>query len=366
MKNANSSPPLTLLPNVVDLRYNDLRQAITALGEPPFRAKQIHEWLFSHHANSFSEMSSLSLRLRQQLAESFSLKRAVVLTKQESSDGEGVAPTRKLLLQLHDGALIESVLIPAEHRMTACLSSQAGCALQCTFCATGTMGLQRNLSAGEIWEQLYALNALAEEEGKSITNVVFMGMGEPLLNSENVLEAIETISSRNYQLTLSQRKITISTVGIPPEIERLSHSGLKTKLAISLHSARQEVRQQLMPIAAKRYPLQQLSNTLAAYCKTTGEAVTIVYMLLNEVNDSIEDARLLARYCRNFSCKINLIDYNPIVTIPFGKVKESPKNEFQAYLEAQKFHVTVRKSYGASVNAACGQLVTHQQQLQTP
>ena len=188
-----------------------------------------------------------------------------------------------------------------------------------------------------------------------------MGMGEPLLNTDHVLEAMTTMSSRNYNLSLSQRKITISTVGIVPEIERLSRSGLKTKLAVSLHSARQEVRQQLMPLAAERYPMPLLSKSLEAYSKATGEAITIVYMMLNGVNDSKEDAHLLARYCRHFSCKINLIDYNPILTIRFGSVQESQKNEFQAYLMAQKFHVTVRKSYGASVNAACGQLVTQQQ-----
>jgi len=356
--------PLPPLPNIIDLTFNELKQAMSALGEPAFRATQIHQWLFSHQAASFDDMSILSLPLRKKLSDTFSILRPEIIQHDESIDETCPRPTEKILLKLGDGNMVESVLIPATERMTACISSQVGCPFQCTFCATGKMGFQRNLSAGEILGQVYSLNEIvaAKLPDHTLTNIVFMGMGEPLLNTDNVIEAIETLCTRNYRFSLSQKKVTISTVGVIPEIQRLGKSGLKTKLAVSLHTADQQKREALMPIAARQYPIHELGKSLDEYTNATGAPVTIVYMLLKGVNDSLEDAKLLARFCRGFLCKINLIDYNAIINIKFSPVYGSARDLFQQYLMNAGFHVTVRKSFGTTINAACGQLATHRMQ----
>ncbi|MEI6638537.1 MAG: 23S rRNA (adenine(2503)-C(2))-methyltransferase RlmN [Chlorobium sp.] len=350
----------TPLPNIIDLSLKELQQVMIAKGEPAFRAAQIHQWLFSHQAQNFEEMTILSLGLRKKLAERFAITRPEVIEHHTSIDEACDYPTEKILLKLSDDKMIESVLIPSTERMTACLSSQVGCPFQCSFCATGKMGLQRNLSAGEIAGQVYALNNLITSKGagQSITNLVFMGMGEPLLNTDNVIEAIETLCARNYRFTLSQKRVTISTVGVIPEIQRIGKSGMKTKLAVSLHAADQQKRESLMPMAARQYPLQELGKTLSDYCATTGMPVTIVYMLLKGVNDSLVDAKLLARFSRSFLCKINLIDYNSIINMSFGQVSNAARDIFREYLVNAGLHVTIRKSYGTTINAACGQLAT--------
>ena len=222
------------------------------------------------------------------------------------------------------------------------------------------MGFRRNLSAGEITGQIYALNQMLalREPGKTITNIVFMGMGEPLLNTDNVIEAIENLSTRNYNFCLSQKKITISTVGVIPEIQRLGQSGMKTKLAVSLHSADQQKRESIMPIAARQYPLKELGKSLCEYTSATGMPVTIVYLLLKGINDSLDDAKMLAKFAKTFLCKINLIDYNSIINIKFKPVYSTTRDMFQEYLMNSGLYVTVRKSYGATINAACGQLAT--------
>ncbi|TLU84824.1 MAG: 23S rRNA (adenine(2503)-C(2))-methyltransferase RlmN [Chlorobium sp.] len=348
------------LPNIKDLTLKELQQLMTSHGEPLFRATQIHQWLFSHHAESFDDMTILSLAFRRKLSETFSIERPEIVEHLTGIEEACDYQTEKILLKLPDGNMVESVLIPSAERLTACVSTQVGCPLNCHFCATGKMGFQRNLSAGEITEQVYTLNNLvaAKESGKAITNIVFMGMGEPLLNTDNVIEAIETFSSRNYRFCLSQKRVTISTVGVIPEIQRLGKSGLKTKLAVSLHSANQEKRELLMPIAARQYPLQELGKTLAEYTASTGSPVTIVYMLLKGINDSLDDAKMLARFSRSFLCKINLIDYNSIINIKFMPVFSSTKELFQQYLVNAGLHVTIRKSFGTTINAACGQLAT--------
>ncbi len=348
------------LQNITDLTLKELQQALSALGEPSFRATQIHQWLFSHHAASFDEMTILSLALRKKLAESFSIHQLRAVDHQECLEEGCENPTQKILLELQDGNRVESVLIASENRMTACVSSQIGCPLQCPFCATGRMGFRRNLTAGEITGQIYALNELvaAREPGKALTNIVFMGMGEPLLNTDNVIEAIETLTTRNYRFCLSQKRITISTVGVIPEIQRLGKSGMKTKLAVSLHSADQQKRESLMPIAARQYPVKELGKSLGEYSSSTGMPVTIVYLLLKGINDSLDDARILARFAKTFLCKINLIDYNSINNIKFKPVYSAARELFQQYLMNSGLHVTVRKSYGTTINAACGQLAT--------
>ncbi len=348
------------LPNIIDLTLSELKSAIGAMGEPAYRALQIHQWLFSRHATSFDEMSTLSLALRKKLSETLSIRPLEVMDYQENREEGCEQKTEKLLLKLPDGELVESVLITASERMTACVSSQAGCPLQCTFCATGSMGLQRNLTAGEIIGQVYALNqgVAGKTPGGKVTNVVFMGMGEPLLNTDNVLEAIETLTNASYSFSLPQKKISVSTIGIIPEIRRLAESPLKIKLAVSLHSAEQQKRELLMPLAARLYPLKDLKKALIEYTTKTGRPVTLVYMLLKGVNDSPEDARLLARFARSFLCKINLIDYNSINNVKFKPVSCAARELFQRSLLDAGLHVTVRKSYGTPINAACGQLAT--------
>ncbi len=350
----------TSLPNIMDLSLKELQQTMISKGEPGFRASQIHQWLFSHHAQSFENMTILSLGLRQKLAETFAITRPEMIEHHESIDEACDYPAKKILLKLSDNSLIESVLIPSTDRMTACISSQVGCPFQCSFCATGKMGLRRNLSAGEITGQVYALNNLitAKEPGHTLTNLVFMGMGEPLLNTDNIIEAIETLCTRNYRFSLSQKRVTISTVGVIPEIQRIGKSGMKTKLAVSLHSADQQKRESLMPVAARQYPLKELAKTLAEYSAITGVPVTIVYMLLKGINDSLEDAKLLARFSRSFLCKINLIDYNSIINMSFRPVSNAARDLFREYLVDAGLHVTIRKSYGTTINAACGQLAT--------
>jgi len=350
----------TALPNIMDLGFSELQQAVMSINEPAFRATQIHQWLFSHHSESFEEMTTLSRALRHKLAETFSIKRPQLVSRTGSTMESGDNLTEKILLELPDHQLIETVLIPAENRLTACLSSQAGCAFQCAFCATGKMGLHRNLTAGEITGQVYALEKMIAQRTpeQKITNIVFMGMGEPLMNYDNVIESIETLTEKEYSFTLSRKKITISTVGIIPEIQRLGRSGLKTKLAISLHTAEQEKRESLMPIAARRWPLKDLGKALADYTSATARPVTLVYMLLKGINDSPEDAKMLARFAHGFLCKINLIDYNSIINISFKPVNSSSRELFQRYLIDSGLHVTVRKSFGTTINAACGQLAT--------
>jgi 23S rRNA (adenine2503-C2)-methyltransferase len=348
------------LPNIIDLSLSELQHALASLGEPSYRATQIHQWLFSHHATSFEEMTTLGRSLRQKLSETFSLQPLQLVSHIASTRESGDNRTEKILLKLPDNELIETVLIPAENRLTACVSSQAGCSFQCAFCATGKMGLKHNLTAGEITGQIFALNrmlALKTPERK-ITNIVFMGMGEPLVNFENVIESIETLSTRNYSFSLSQKKITISTVGVIPQIQKLAHSGMKTKLAVSLHAAEQQKRESLMPVAARQYPLKELRQSLAEYTSKTGMPVTLVYMLLKGINDSPEDAKMLARFAHGFLCKINLIDYNSIINMRFMPVNSATREMFQRHLLDSGLHVTVRKSYGTTINAACGQLAT--------
>jgi 23S rRNA (adenine2503-C2)-methyltransferase len=348
------------LGNITDLSLRELQDALVSLGEPPYRARQLHQWLFSRNASRFGEMTTLPAVLREKLEKSFTLLKPEIAAREKTVEEDCGIPTEKILLKLPDGEAIESVLIPSEERMTACVSSQAGCPLQCSFCATGRMGLHRNLSAGEITFQVHALNALAaaRKPGSAVSNVVFMGMGEPLLNTENVLEAVWNLSRRDYSLNLSQRKITISTVGIIPEIRKLAESGLKTRLAVSLHAAREDKRIALMPVAAVRWPLKELRASLAEYAASTGLPVTIVYMLLQGINDTPEDARLLVEFAKSFLCKINLIDYNANINIKLSPVNRASRDMFTARLMDSGLHVTVRKSYGTSINAACGQLAT--------
>ncbi|NTW51372.1 MAG: 23S rRNA (adenine(2503)-C(2))-methyltransferase RlmN [Chlorobiaceae bacterium] len=357
--NHQSSEPL--LPNIKELTRNQLADLMADMGEPRFRAAQLHRWLYGMQARDFETMSSISMALRTRLAVDWAIRSASVV-RSESEDGGTVAcnqsPTSKYLISLPDGEFVESVLIPSEERMTACISAQVGCPLGCTFCATGQMGFRRNLFAFEMTDQVYAMHEDAlKRYGRGLTNIVFMGMGEPLLNLDNVFEAIGTMTEKNYGFSISEKRISISTVGLVPGIQRLTDSGLRIKLALSLHSADQQKRELLMPVA-KNYSLDELSSAISAYNRKTGQPVTLVYMMLKGINDSVEDGRKLARFAKRLSCKINLIDYNPIVNFKFKPAYSDSKNAFVRQLLDAGLHVTVRKSQGAAINAACGQLAT--------
>jgi len=358
---ATDRPETTLIPNIMEFTRDRLAEVMAKLGEPRFRASQLHRWLYSQRSEDFGSMSSISTGLRQKLASSYSIRSSSIVR----TEGEGrasiageVSPTVKYLLRMPDGEQVESVLIPSGERMTACISAQAGCPLHCSFCATGRMGFRRNLHAFEMTDQAFALQDETEKRtGGRLTNIVFMGMGEPLLNLDNLFEAIATLTAKDYSFSISEKKITISTVGLVHGIERIASSGLKTKLAISLHSADQQLRERMMPVAGQ-YPLDELGTAITGYNRMTGLPVTFVYMLLKGVNDSAEDARKLVRYARRFLCKINLIDYNSIVNFEFRPASPDTRDAFVRHLLDAGLQVTVRKSQGAAINAACGQLAT--------
>lgn len=349
------------LPNIKELDREALADALSRLGQPKFRAAQVSRWLFSQQAQDFDAMTTLPSALRETLAATYAIRSAeVVGTARDEGGpercGPDALPTVKYLMRMTDGELIESVLIPSGERMTACLSSQSGCALQCAFCATGSMGFRRNLGFSEMTDQAFALHRQAlKTGGKGLTNIVFMGMGEPLLNLDNVFEAVRILTEQDYDFSLGERRITISTAGLPAGMERIARSGLKTKLAVSLHAADQGKRERMMPVA-RQHDLEELGRAIAGYNSRTGLPVTLVYMLLEGVNDSPEDARKLARYARRFLCRINLIDYNSIVNLNFKPAYDDTRNAFVRLLLDAGQHVTVRKSQGASINAACGQL----------
>jgi 23S rRNA (adenine2503-C2)-methyltransferase len=348
-------------PNIRRLNRQELGELMAALGEPSYRASQLHRWLYSNQALDFETMSTFGRKLRQRLASEWSIIPATLAgSESEFLDEGSTTPlsTAKFLIRLEDSDLVESVLIPSEERMTACISSQVGCPLRCAFCATGQMGFRRNLLASEMTDQVFLLDSEAiKRHGRGLSNIVYMGMGEPLLNLDNVFESIRMLSEADYNFSISEKKITISTVGLPAEMERVARSGLKTKLAISLHSADQEVRERMMPVAID-VTLDRLANAISSYNAMTGQPVTLVYMLLEGINDSPDDARKLARFARRGLCKINLIDYNSIVTLKFKQCCDSSKNMFIQRLLDAGLLVTVRKSQGASINAACGQLAT--------
>lgn len=318
-------------------------------GEKKFKAKQLNEWLWKKGVHSFNEMLNLSLDLRQKLAENFLLEHLSISEKLESRDG-----TIKFLFSLPDKHFIEGVLIPADKRVTACISSQVGCPLNCSFCATGQSGFARNLHFTEIYDQFLLMNkeSLAAYQ-REISNIVFMGMGEPLLNYDHVLQSIELLTSSRGQ-GWSPSRITLSTVGIVEEIRQLADDHVKVGLAVSLHVADPEKRLQLMPVTASN-PLPELQKALQYYASETGNRVSIEYLLLDEINNSIPDADKLLRFCKLFPVKINLIEYNS-TDARYRKSSPQKTSAFMEYLEQKNMIVTMRHSRGDDIAAACGQL----------
>lgn len=334
------------------LSKSELEGALATIGEPRFRAKQVHEWLWKKSAFGFEEMTNLSKELRQKLSAQFEFRPIQTDMVQHSADG-----TIKTRFRLHDGYLIESVLIPvpAENRYTVCVSSQVGCSLTCKFCATGRMGRLRNLDAAEIYDQVVLVNRQSLEFfGHPLTNVVYMGMGEPLLTYRNVLESIHYLTSPEG-LGMSGKRITISTAGIAKMIRKLADDGIHTNLALSLHAADDTKRNEIMPINEQNN-LSVLMDALEDFYLRTKNRISYEYIAFRNFNDSLADAANLAKLCKRFPVRVNIIEYNPIDDAPFEKAAEDKIDAFAAYLRRHNIMVTVRRSRGKDIDAACGQL----------
>jgi len=336
----------------MDIRETSSEKLIEFLqqqNEKSFRAKQLHDWLWKKNVTSFDEMINIPKGLQEKLKENFSFLQTKIAKEVVSTD-----KTIKFLFSLFDNEQIEGVLIPLQSRVTACISSQVGCPLKCSFCATGTIGFKRQLRFWEIIDQYVLMNRRSVEIfGISISNIVLMGMGEPLLNYDNVLKAIEVLTSINGN-EISPSRITLSTVGINAGIKKLADDGFKANLAVSLHVADNDKRSILIPVNQSN-PLQDLRNALCYYVEKTGQRITIEYMLLHNVNDSLEDAEKLCRFCRAFPVKINIIEYNATNTL-FKPSTQEKKAAFTAFLDSKNLIVNVRQRRGKDIAAACGQL----------
>lgn len=336
-----------------DIRTLDLQALqdyFAAIGEKPFRAKQVYDWIWSKNLHSFDEMSNLSKDLRENLARDFFINPIAVDLLQKSKDG-----TIKNGVKLHDGLMVESVLIPTESRSTACVSSQVGCSLNCEFCATAKLKRMRNLEVAEIVDQVALIDRQSKEYfGRPLTNIVFMGMGEPMMNYKNVVEAIRKIT-KPEGLGMSPRRITVSTSGIPKMIKMLADEDLKVKLALSLHSAIEHKRNDIMPFSEK-FPLTDIMDALQYWYQKTGNPITFEYCVWKGINDGDEDIKALIRYCRQVPSKVNLIQYNPIGEGKFDHRSIAAEEQYVRELEKAGITIMVRKSRGGDIDAACGQL----------
>lgn len=315
---------------------------------PAYRAKQVYEWIFRKGAESFEAMTNLAKPLRTVLAGHWTIYSSTIAQRQESSDG-----TIKLLLAWPDEATSECVLIPDEKRRTACISSQVGCPVGCAFCASGLGGLQRQLTPGEIVEQAMRVRQLCDE-AHPLSNIVFMGLGEPLANYGSVMAAVRIINA-DVGMNIGARKITISTVGLPAQIRKLAKEGLQVSLAISLHAPNDQLRKQLIPWA-KKTPIEELVAAGREFFDTTGREVTIEYLLLAGVNDQIDHAHQLTKICRQMRCNVNLIRYNPVANLGYERPESFATHRFAEELRSRGVNVHVRKSRGLDIDAACGQL----------
>jgi 23S rRNA (adenine2503-C2)-methyltransferase len=327
-----------------------LKSWLSENGEQGFRAKQIQEWLWKKSARTFDEMSNLSLKTRELLSQHFDIQAVTVTEKQVSSD-----KTIKSGFRLFDGNLVEGVLIPSDDRMTACVSSQVGCSLTCKFCATGYMDRKRNLDAAEIYDQVVLIKQQAEEHYQApLTNIVYMGMGEPLLNYAAVLESVEKITSPDG-LNMSPKRITVSTAGIAKMIKKLGDDEVKFNLALSLHAANDEKRNQLMPINESN-SLDNLAEALRYFYRKTGNRITFEYIVFYNFNDTLKDAEELWKFCKKVPAKVNIIEYNPISEANYQNTDTETLEKFAGYLEDKGVNVHIRRSRGKDIDAACGQL----------
>jgi len=337
-------------PNIRGFSKDQLKAFFVEKGEKPFRADQVYQWVWQKSAASFQDMTNLPKDLRLFLENHFQIHQLKIASSQRSKDG-----TIKIAFELHDGKFVEGVLIPANDRMTACISSQVGCSLDCKFCATARLKMMRNLTPDEIYDQVVAINKLAlETYGQPLTNIVYMGMGEPLLNYKHVMTSIHMITSPEG-LGMSPRRITLSTSGVAKMIRKLGDDQVKFNLALSLHVANNEKRTRLMSINQSN-SLEELADALKYFNEKTGTRVTYEYIIFRDFNDDIQDARELAEFCKHIPCKVNIIEYNPIDDGFFQQASKPKTDAFIRYLESKGIIVNVRRSRGKDIDAACGQL----------
>lgn len=332
--------------NLSGLTLKEIEQITDELGATKFRARQIHNWIYLKSVKEIDEMTDLSKKFRDELKTVAQVTNIKIKVKQVSTDG-----TIKYLLEFPDGECVETVLMRFDNRanLTACVSSQVGCAVNCSFCATGKRGFIRNLTYKEIIEQVLSIQ---RDTGLKVTNVVFMGQGEPLLNLDNVLKAMEMF---NESFQIGARRLTVSTSGIIPQIKKLADLDMQSTLALSLHASNHEVRKQLMQIENK-YPMDELHKALKYYVEKTGRRITIEYLLIKDLNDTITSAKQLAAYLKDIKCNINLIPYNPTAKNDYKRPSNNSIMKFKYLMEHSGKKVTVRLERGGDIDAACGQL----------
>lgn len=341
---------ITKKTDIRSLTLQQLKDTFFEKGDKAFRGQQVYEWLWKKSALDFDTMTNINFETRNWLKENFVINAIQVVDKQISNDG-----TIKSSFKLHDGFLVEGVLIPADERMTACVSSQVGCSLTCKFCATGKMDRARNLTPDEIYDQVVIIrNWAMRHYGKPLTNIVFMGMGEPLLNYANVMKGIDKITSPEG-LGMSQDRITVSTAGIAKMIMKLADDNFKFNLALSLHAANDLKRNQIMPINESNN-LKAVGEALKYYYEITGKRVTFEYIAFKDFNESLQDAKELLTFCKLVPSKVNIIEYNPTGDGEFEKADSNKIDQFCAYLERHGIIAKVRRSRGKDIDAACGQL----------
>ena len=343
--------------DIRSLSENQIIEFFEQKGFDSYRGKQVYEWIWKKSTNSFDEMTHLSKDLRLMLDLNFVINHIEVDKIQKSSDG-----TIKNAVKLFDDYTVESVLIPTDDRTTACVSSQVGCSLDCKFCATSKLKRMRNLNPDEIYDQVVTINNQSLKYFKrSLSNIVFMGMGEPLMNYNNLIESIEKISS-DKGLNISQKRIVVSTSGIPKMIKKLADENLKVNLALSLHSAIEETRNSIMPFSAK-FSLEDIKESLLYWYSKTKRRITFEYIVWKGINDSVDDINALVNYCKYIPSKVNLIEYNSIGDETFKSASQSMINLYKDLLEKNKITVTVRRSRGKDIDAACGQLANKEVSL---
>lgn len=349
---------MSLTRNIRDLSLPELKEYFESIGDKKFRAIQAYEWLWKKNARTFDEMSNLSLELRKKLGEDFLFPSISLDTTQHSNDG-----TLKSRFRTHDGHLMEGVLIPTEKRNTACVSSQIGCSLSCRFCATGRMDRIRNLNFDEIYDQVALLNEQSlKAYEKPLTNIVYMGMGEPLLNYKNVLKSIDKITASD-SMAMSPKRITVSTAGVAKMIRQLGDDKVRFNLALSLHAATDKKRNEIMPINETN-SIEFLIESLNYFYQQTKNDITLEYVLLKDQNDSLEDAEELVTIYRQIPTHlVNVIEYNPVAGIPFIKSGEDTTQAFTDLLAKNNVNVRVRRSRGKDIDAACGQLANKDKAL---
>lgn len=336
--------------DIRSLTKEQLQDFFVSKGEKAFRGKQVYEWLWSKSTHDFSNMTNLSKEIREMLDENFVINHTEVHQMQISQDG-----TVKNAVQLFDELIVESVLIPTESRTTACVSSQVGCSLDCKFCATARLKRMRNLNPDEIYDQVVTIDRQSRKNhNRPLSNIVFMGMGEPLMNYNNVMKAIDKITS-DEGLGMSAKRITVSTSGISKMIKKMADDGVKFKLAVSLHSAIEEIRNEIMPFT-KNFPLTELKEALQYWYSKTKSKVTYEYVVWKGINDDKKSIEALVKFCKYVPCKVNLIEYNPIDDGMFQQASDTAIDNYIQALERADIVVKVRRSRGKDIDAACGQL----------